>query len=175
MTRDDHIDKPCYSMLIQWNGEAFTATFPEFPGHAAQGTSWEDAARNGSVLLGQILESGEQPGELQSEFGEKLAQGSDTCSFCDRQPGQIERLTRGPGGVNICNACVDVCREVIEQEGNFDDMRKEITTRRNKEIDHIHKELEQLLSTITQCFWHCLRSLASLYAQKSRLTVLRRL
>jgi hypothetical protein len=35
-----------------------------------------------------------------------------------------------------------------------------------------YEHLLEQLSTITQCFWHCLRSLASLYAQKSRLTVL---
>ncbi len=123
-----------YSMLIQWNGEAFTVTFPEFPGHTTQGTSWEDAAKNGSVLLGQILESGERPErrvELRTECGEKLAADSDTCSFCDRQPDQLERLTRGPAGVNICNHCIDVCHEVLTAHGGFDDMRKELATRRS--------------------------------------------
>ena len=61
-----------YSMLIHWTGEAFTVSFPEFPGHTTQGTSWQDAARNGEALLAQILESGEQPISRRCSRSEKL-------------------------------------------------------------------------------------------------------
>jgi hypothetical protein len=52
-----------YSMRIQWDSSAntYTVSFPDFPNHRTDGTSWTDAARNGELLLGRILESGEQP------------------------------------------------------------------------------------------------------------------
>ena len=113
-----------YSMLIQWDSSVntYTVSFPEFPDHITQGSSWQDAARNGEILLGQILERSDQPATKQIEK-------SDTCSFCDRLPDQIQHLTRGPGDVTICNACVDICREVIEEGGDFNDMRQAIAKR----------------------------------------------
>jgi alkylhydroperoxidase/carboxymuconolactone decarboxylase family protein YurZ len=38
------------------------------------------------------------------------------CSFCGKSQEQVQRLIAGPGGVYICNECVDLCREIIEQE-----------------------------------------------------------
>ena len=39
-----------------------------------------------------------------------------TCSFCKKSEDQVLRLTRGPGGVNICDECVDLYREHLEKE-----------------------------------------------------------
>jgi len=38
------------------------------------------------------------------------------CSFCGKSQGQVHRLIAGPGGVYICNECVDLCREIIREE-----------------------------------------------------------
>jgi ATP-dependent Clp protease ATP-binding subunit ClpX len=35
------------------------------------------------------------------------------CSFCDKGQLQVEQLVAGPG-VAICNECVDLCNEIIE-------------------------------------------------------------
>lgn len=42
------------------------------------------------------------------------------CSFCGKQQQQVEHLTAGPGGVYICNECVDLCRKIIEERGSID-------------------------------------------------------
>lgn len=39
----------------------------------------------------------------------------DRCSFCSKERNQVERLTAGPGGLYICNECVDLYRESIEE------------------------------------------------------------
>ncbi len=39
------------------------------------------------------------------------------CSFCRRPQSEARRLITGPEGVAICNECVDLCREIFEQEG----------------------------------------------------------
>ncbi len=38
------------------------------------------------------------------------------CSFCRRPEEGTRRLVTGPEGVAICNECVDLCREIFEQE-----------------------------------------------------------
>jgi ATP-dependent Clp protease ATP-binding subunit ClpX len=38
------------------------------------------------------------------------------CSFCGKTQDQVQRLIAGPGGVYICDECVDLCREIIEED-----------------------------------------------------------
>jgi alkylhydroperoxidase/carboxymuconolactone decarboxylase family protein YurZ/DNA-directed RNA polymerase subunit RPC12/RpoP len=38
------------------------------------------------------------------------------CSFCGKSQKQVQRLIAGPGGVYICNECINLCREIMEQE-----------------------------------------------------------
>ena len=45
------------------------------------------------------------------------AQGTPRCSFCSRGNEEIKRLIAGPNGVHICNECVDLCTEILVEEG----------------------------------------------------------
>ena len=38
------------------------------------------------------------------------------CSFCGKSQDKVHRLIAGPGGVYICDECIDLCREIIEEE-----------------------------------------------------------
>ncbi|NLT41280.1 MAG: ATP-dependent Clp protease ATP-binding subunit ClpX [Anaerolineae bacterium] len=38
------------------------------------------------------------------------------CSFCNRRQDQVSRLIAGPDGVFICDECVDLCRDILEEE-----------------------------------------------------------
>ncbi|HEV7237558.1 MAG TPA: ClpX C4-type zinc finger protein, partial [Ktedonobacteraceae bacterium] len=38
------------------------------------------------------------------------------CSFCNKDQKQVERLIAGPGAVYICDQCVKLCMEIIEEE-----------------------------------------------------------
>jgi ATP-dependent protease Clp ATPase subunit len=38
-----------------------------------------------------------------------------TCSFCGKTQKQVIKLIAGPG-VYICDQCVDLCNEIIEEE-----------------------------------------------------------
>jgi ATP-dependent Clp protease ATP-binding subunit ClpX len=42
--------------------------------------------------------------------------GPQHCSFCRRPQGEVKRLISGPEGVFICDECVDLCREILEEE-----------------------------------------------------------
>ena len=39
------------------------------------------------------------------------------CSFCGKNQDQVKRLIAGPGAVYICDECVVLCQEIIQEEG----------------------------------------------------------
>jgi hypothetical protein len=47
--------------------------------------------------------------------GPKMKPGPTMCSFCGKGPDQVKRLVAGPG-VFICDSCVHLCNEVLEQD-----------------------------------------------------------
>ncbi len=38
------------------------------------------------------------------------------CSFCGRSQEQVNRLIAGPGSVYICDQCVELCKEILDEE-----------------------------------------------------------
>ena len=38
-----------------------------------------------------------------------------SCSFCGREDRAVARIIAGPAGVNICNECVNICRDLLEE------------------------------------------------------------
>jgi len=59
------------------------------------------------------------------------------CSFCGKTQDQVRKLIAGPNGAYICDECVDVCAEIIEEE--FDELEEmqvssEINLLKPKEI-----------------------------------------
>jgi ATP-dependent Clp protease ATP-binding subunit ClpX len=40
------------------------------------------------------------------------------CSFCGKNQDQVKRLIAGPGAVYICDECVVLCQEIIQEEGD---------------------------------------------------------
>ena len=49
------------------------------------------------------------------------------CSFCGKSQDEVKKLIAGPS-VYICNECVDLCNDIIEEEiKNDDDVSQEIS------------------------------------------------
>ena len=46
------------------------------------------------------------------------------CSFCNKTQAQVRKMIAGPNGVYICDRCVDVCAELIEEELEYDEGEK---------------------------------------------------
>ncbi len=38
------------------------------------------------------------------------------CSFCNKTEDQVRKLIAGPNGVYICDECIDICSEIIEED-----------------------------------------------------------
>ena len=51
------------------------------------------------------------------------------CSFCNKTQDQVRKLIAGPAGVYICDECIDICEDILEEgfeEEEFGDERPEI-------------------------------------------------
>lgn len=38
------------------------------------------------------------------------------CSFCNKTQDQVRKLIAGPGNVYICDECIEICSEIVEEE-----------------------------------------------------------
>ncbi|SHN50481.1 ATP-dependent Clp protease ATP-binding subunit ClpX [Butyrivibrio hungatei DSM 14810] len=47
--------------------------------------------------------------------------GEIRCSFCNKTQDQVKKLIAGPAGVYICDECVDICADIIEEEFEDDE------------------------------------------------------
>ena len=47
------------------------------------------------------------------------------CSFCNKTQGQVRKLIAGPNGIYICDECIDICSEIIEEEFEEEDVAEE--------------------------------------------------
>ena len=58
--------------------------------------------------------------EYQKGIGKNMGiKGNDTrirCSFCGKTEDQVRKLIAGPDGVYICDECIEICAEIIEEE-----------------------------------------------------------
>lgn len=43
------------------------------------------------------------------------------CSFCNKSEDQVRKLIAGPEGVYICDGCIEICQEILEEEMVEDD------------------------------------------------------
>ena len=43
------------------------------------------------------------------------------CSFCNKTQAQVRKLIAGPNGTYICDQCVGICSEIIEEELDYND------------------------------------------------------
>ncbi|MCI9439866.1 MAG: ATP-dependent Clp protease ATP-binding subunit ClpX [Ruminococcus sp.] len=51
----------------------------------------------------------------------KMMEDIVRCSFCNKPQTQVRKLISGPNGAFICDECVEVCSEIIEEELEYDE------------------------------------------------------
>ena len=58
------------------------------------------------------------------------------CSFCGRTENQVRKLIAGPEGAYICDGCVELCAEIIDEEiyGDKEEIHEDINLLKPKEI-----------------------------------------
>lgn len=56
----------------------------------------------------------------------KISEEKVRCSFCNKTQDQVKKMIAGPGGVYICDECVDICADIIEEEYEDDPETEEL-------------------------------------------------
>lgn len=68
----------------------------------------------------------------------KNTDNSIRCSFCNKAQGQVRKLIAGPAGVYICDECIDICADILEEELEDEELeetqRTEINVLKPREI-----------------------------------------
>ena len=68
----------------------------------------------------------------------KISNNDIRCSFCNKTQGQVRKLIAGPAGVYICDECIDICADILEEEMEEDEVEEsshpEINLLKPKEI-----------------------------------------
>ena len=59
-------------------------------------------------------------------MADKVKEGKVRCSFCHKTEDQVRKLIAGPDGAYICDDCVAICSEIIQEE--FEDLYGEQNT-----------------------------------------------
>ena len=56
-------------------------------------------------------------------MSKKDGNGLLRCSFCGKSQNEVKKLIAGPG-VYICDECIELCNDIIEEERERDDSHK---------------------------------------------------
>jgi ATP-dependent Clp protease ATP-binding subunit ClpX len=75
----------------------------------------------------------------------KASIGDIRCSFCNKSQTQVRKLIAGPAGVYICDECIDICNDILEEELEDDEFEEivpgpDINLLKPKEIKHFLDE-----------------------------------
>ncbi len=54
----------------------------------------------------------------------KMTGNDIRCSFCNKTQGQVRKLIAGPAGVYICDECIDICADILEEELEDDEIQE---------------------------------------------------
>lgn len=54
----------------------------------------------------------------------KISNNDIRCSFCNKTQGQVRKLIAGPAGVYICDECIDICADILEEEMEDDEVEE---------------------------------------------------
>lgn len=74
-------------------------------------------------------------------MADKMMKGRVRCSFCHKSADQVQKLIAGPDGIYICDQCIGICSDILDEELNqfdedvFDD--SEINLLKPEEIHRV--------------------------------------
>ncbi len=64
-----------------------------------------------------IMNKSRGEGNMAIKMGEDLVR----CSFCNKTQNQVRKMISGPNGAFICDECIDVCSEILEEEYEYEE------------------------------------------------------
>ena len=80
----------------------------------------------------------------QKDMADKVREGKVRCSFCHKTEDQVRKLIAGPDGAYICDECIGICSEIMEEEFNMYDHEADYETGINLlKPEEIHSILDE--------------------------------
>ena len=70
------------------------------------------------------------------------------CSFCGKSQDEVEKLIGGPGGICICDECVELCNEIIEEDAE----RKNAVRRSNPVMEKALPKPQEIKEVLDEYF-----------------------
>ncbi len=67
------------------------------------------------------------------------------CSFCGKNQDQVKRLIAGPGAVYICDECVELCQEIINEESSGGKTAGKVASTRTRTPQEIMHQLDEYI------------------------------
>jgi ATP-dependent Clp protease ATP-binding subunit ClpX len=61
------------------------------------------------------------------------------CSFCGKRQDQVRKLIAGPGPIFICDQCVALCNQIIDDDLSPTPTPPEKATRRNRFVARVRR------------------------------------
>ena len=76
-------------------------------------------------------------------MAEKIRDGKVRCSFCHKSEDQVRKLIAGPDGAFICDQCIGICAEILEEEFEMYGQEPDYTSGINlMKPEEIHKIID---------------------------------
>ena len=66
------------------------------------------------------------------------------CSFCNKSQAQVKKLIAGPNDTYICDECVEVCSEIIEEEMAYDENDESLVPEIESELTAFQQGYEEI-------------------------------
>ena len=80
----------------------------------------------------------------QNHMADKVREGKVRCSFCHKTEDQVRKLIAGPDGAYICDECIGICSEIMEEEFSMYDREDDYGTGINLlKPEEIHSILDE--------------------------------
>ena len=80
----------------------------------------------------------------QKDMADKVKEGKARCSFCHKTEDQVRKLIAGPDGAYICDECIGICSEIMEEEFSMYDHEADYETGINLlKPEEIHSILDE--------------------------------
>ena len=77
-------------------------------------------------------------------MADKIKAGKVRCSFCHKTEDQVRKLIAGPDGAFICDECVNICSEIMEEEFHMYDQEEDYASGINLlKPEEIHAILDE--------------------------------
>lgn len=77
-------------------------------------------------------------------MADKVKEGKVRCSFCHKTEDQVRKLIAGPDGAYICDECIGICSEIMEEEFSMYDHEADYETGINLlKPEEIHSILDE--------------------------------